>query len=58
MSAELNLSQSYVQINASTILGVKELLNASSTRPPVLKQDLEATVDIGTTKTSPAILES
>ena len=58
MSSLLNLSQSYVKINNSTILGVRELLNASSTRPPMIKQDSEGTVDMGTAKTSRAILDS
>ena len=52
MSSKLNLSQSCVQINVSTILGVRKLLNASNTRPPVLKQDSEAVVDMRTAKTS------
>ena len=36
------------QIRASTIFGVRELRNGSSTRPPVLKADSEATVETGT----------
>ena len=43
------------QIKASTSFGVKEFRNGSSTRPPVLKADSEATVETGTAKTSHAI---
>ena len=36
------------QIRASTIFGVRELRNGSSTRPLVLKADLNSTVETGT----------
>ena len=43
------------QIRASTIFGVRELRNGSSTHPPVLKADSEAIVETGTAKRSRAI---
>ena len=48
-------NQFYPQIRASTIFGVRELRNGSSTCPPILKVDSEATVEIETAKTSRAI---
>ena len=42
---------------ASTVLEANELLKGSKTRPPVLKADLEATIDTGITMTSHATLE-
>ena len=48
-------NQFYPQIRASTIFGVRELRNRSSTCPPILKVDSEATVEIETAKTSRAI---
>ena len=48
-------NQFYPQIRASTIFGVRELRNGSSTCPPILKVDSEATVEIETAKTSHAI---
>ncbi len=38
--------------------GDSELQNGSSMRPPVLNADSEATVEIGTAKTSRAILDN
>ena len=43
------------QIKASTSFGVKEFRNGSSTRPTILKANLEATVKTRTAKTSRAI---
>lgn len=48
-------SQSYAQIRASTIVGVKKVRKESRTRPHVLKADSEATVDTGTARKSRAI---
>jgi len=44
--------QSCVQIKLSTTLGDRELLNGSSTQPPVLKVDSDATVETGIANTS------
>lgn len=43
-------SQSWVQMRACASLEVNEILYASSTRPPVLKVDSDATVDMGIAK--------
>ena len=51
------LCQSCKHINASTTLGVKELLYASKIHPPILKADSDATMDIGTAKISRAMCE-
>ena len=45
-------NQSLVQINASIISSLSELLYESITRPPVLKVDSEAIVEIGILKIS------
>ena len=50
-------NQSCAHMRASTILGVKQLRNGSSIRPPVLKADSEATVETGIANTSRAIRE-
>lgn len=50
--------QSLAQIRRSTIVGVSELLKSSRTRPPVLKADSEATVEIGIAKRSRAMRDS
>jgi hypothetical protein len=46
-----------VHASVSTVFGAKELLNGSSTRPPVLNADSEAIVEIGMANTSRATSE-
>jgi hypothetical protein len=48
-------NQSYMQIEASTVIGDNELLNESNTRPLVLNADSDATEKIGMANTSRAI---
>lgn len=55
--AMIALSQSAAQIRHCKILGVKELLNGSSTRRLVLNADSDAIVEIGMANTSRVILE-
>ena len=45
-------------MRAFAILGTKVLQKESSTCPPVLQVDLEATIDIGITNTSRSMIES
>ena len=47
MKYKLFRNQSYSQTRASTIFGIRELQNGSSTRPPMLKANFKATVDTG-----------
>jgi hypothetical protein len=46
-----------VHTSASIVFGAKELLNGSSTQPPVLNADSEATVVTGMANTSRATSE-
>ena len=50
-------SQSRRHTRACTNLGVNELLNESSMRPPVLKAHSDATLETGIDNTSRAISE-
>ena len=47
-------NQSCVQIKASTVNGDNELLNESNIRPPLLKANSDATVEIEIANTSRA----
>ena len=55
--AMVERSQSAIQIRHYTVIEVKELLDGSSTRLPVLNTDSEVTVEIGIANTSRAILK-
>ena len=50
-----SFNQFWVQIRALIVLGDSELWNESKTHPPVLKAELDATVETGIANTSWAI---